>query len=308
MVRRHGNRREAIPSVKYLIIGDSIVDRYVYGFISRQSPEDPSIPVVDFVEEEYMLGGCLNVAANIKSLSHKFKDDVYVSSVMSDFTANLLKNKGIFYDLLVLNSKARPHDREMVKTRIVHSETHKQLLRIDNRLRFSSGDVARYKNKCSFYEGIDFDAIIVSDYNKGLIDDFILQKLKQFKGPIFIDTKKQDLSLWNDLENCFIKLNNHEYEKSSKITRHPLIVTKGPNGAELHWQKPPTRGWITTSFPTEAVEKADVIGAGDSFLAGLVVSYMETQDLHKSVEFANKVASISVKKFGTCEVRRDEVL
>jgi bifunctional ADP-heptose synthase (sugar kinase/adenylyltransferase) len=55
--------------MKILVIGDAILDRYIWGSIKRQSPEDSSVPVVDFVDEEYRLGGCLNVAANIKAIS-----------------------------------------------------------------------------------------------------------------------------------------------------------------------------------------------------------------------------------------------
>ena len=109
--------------MKILVIGDAILDKYIWGAIRRQSPEDATVPVVDFVDQEYRLGGCLNVAANVKSLS-KRGVEVFVSSIMSDYTGNLLKEKKISYDEIVLKTKEekKPHERELIKTRIVNSE------------------------------------------------------------------------------------------------------------------------------------------------------------------------------------------
>lgn len=289
--------------MKFLVIGDVIIDQYIYGLVNRQSPEDPTVPIVDFVTEEYRLGGAANVAANIKTLS-QLKDEVYISSIISNFTANLLKEKKISYDAITLESEKEPHRRELIKTRICHSEDHKQFLRLDNNLAFSDSDIQRYTNKCYYYNGKEFDAVIISDYKKGLINNFIISKLKDINCPIFIDTKNPDLSIWDELHNCIIKINDKEYKKCISMSKkHRLVVTRGKNGAEL--RQPLLKSIIP--FPLSPVE-GDVTGAGDVFLAGLVVDYMENGNLlPEAINFANKAARKSVEKFGTTEVKRSEV-
>ena len=287
--------------MKYLIVGDALIDLYTFGIVNRQSPEDPTIPIIDYVGEEIRLGGALNVAANVRSLSHKFKDQVYISTIMSSFTSELLKEKDISYDAIVLEKTTEPHERELVKTRICHSETHQQFLRIDNRLKFDEGDIQRYKNKCYYYNGKEFDCIIVSDYNKGIIDKFIINKLNEVSCPVFVDTKNKDLSIWNNIPNAFIKINNKEYFESENNTNHPLIITQGKNGAIL------TSPGGEISFPTVEIVNGNVIGAGDVYIAALAVNYMETGILTSSIEYANKAAGVSVKKYGTCAVKREEI-
>lgn len=292
--------------MKFLVIGDVIVDKFMFGLVNRKSPEDPKVPVVDFVAEEYRLGGAGNVAANIKSLASRDKTEVYISSVMSNFTANLFKEKKIFYDAIILESEKEPHSRELVKTRICHSETHQQFLRLDNNLRFSEGDIQRYANKCYYYNGKEFDAVIVSDYNKGLVNSFLISKLKEVTCPIFVDTKNPDLSVWDQLNDCVIKINDKEYKKcTSTSKRHPLIITKGKKGADL--RIPPSKE--VQNFPVKEVQNGEVTGAGDVHLAGLVVFYMENdRKLPEAVDFANRAARKSVEKFGTTEVKRADLL
>ena len=281
-----------------------MIDHFIYGLVNRQSPEDSTVPVVDMIAEEYRLGGAGNVAANVKSLS-KIKDEVYISSIISTYTANILKEKKISYDAIILDSEKEPHRRELVKTRICHSETHKQFLRLDNHLTFAESDIQRYINKCYYYNGKEFDAVIVSDYKKGLVNSFLISKLKELSCPIFVDTKNPDLSIWDELSNCIIKINDKEYKKVVSMSKkHPLIVTKGKKGAELRY--PLVRGF--TAFETKDVENGNVIGAGDCFLAGLVVHFMENEHkLPEAIEYANKTARKSVEKFGTTEVKRSEI-
>jgi rfaE bifunctional protein kinase chain/domain len=284
--------------------GDSIIDHYLYGIIKRQSPEDPAVPVVDFVEEEYKPGGALNVATNIKTLS-KRGATVYVSSIFSDFTTLMLKQKKLFYDEKVLSAKddKKPHPRELIKTRIVNSETGKQLVRIDNREKFSESDLQRYKNKCYYNKFVEFDAIVVSDYNKGLIDEALIKSLAEVKCPVFVDTKKKDLSIWKNIEKCFIKINSKEFQNSQKAheVKH-LIVTEGDRGSAYYQE-----GVLDSFYKTDKVEDADVTGAGDVFLSAFVVAYLENEPMDECLRFANKAALISVKKYGTSEVSRNEV-
>lgn len=290
--------------MKILVIGDSILDRYVWGMIKRQSPEDPSVPIVDFIDEEYRLGGCLNVAANIRSLSKK-TTQAFVSSIISDYTASLLREKKISYDEIVLKTKEekKPHPRELVKMRIIDSMNAKQIVRLDNRKNYSDADLQRYKNKCYYQNFIDFDAIVVSDYEKGLVDDGMINKLEKVECPVFVDTKKKDLSIWSNVKNCFVKINSKEFQSSLKSQDlKNLIVTDGENGSTYYKD-----GLLDSLYKTEKVEEADVVGAGDVYLSAFVVAKLEGKEIPDCLRFANRAAALSVTKFGTCEVNRNEV-
>lgn len=290
--------------MKILVIGDAILDKYIWGAIRRQSPEDASVPIVDFVDQEFRLGGCLNVAANIKSLS-KRGNEIFVSSIMSEYTANLLKEKKISYDEIVLKTKEekKPHERELIKERIVNSQTAKQIIRIDNREKFSEADLQRYKNKCYYYNFVEFDAIVVSDYNKGLIDNAMIKRLEKVECPVFVDTKKKDLSLWKNIKNCYVKINSKEYANSiNSATLNNLIVTEGDKGCSYY-----KLGHLDSFYKTDKTEAADVVGAGDVFLAGFTVRFLESSDIPDAMKFANKAATLSVGKFGTVEVTRNEI-
>jgi len=298
--------------MKILVIGDAILDHYIYGLIKRQSPEDPTIPVVDYIEEEYRLGGCLNVACNVKALVRR-NDEVYTSSIISRFTADMIKKKGILYDDVVLSPSEKrnpePHKRELIKTRVVESENHKQIVRLDNRSRFSDGDIQRYKNKCYFYNVKNFDAVIISDYNKGVIDDSLVEVFSHelVRCPIFVDTKNPDLKMWDRLKQkkVIFKVNQKEWsiiKGQNPQETFPFIVTNSEFGAKY------LEGKSEYSFPTEPVKNGSVIGAGDVFLAALVVKYLETEgNIAESIVYANKAARKSVEKFGTCEVKRNEL-
>lgn len=294
--------------MKILVIGDCIIDHYVYGLVNRQSPEDVTIPVIDFIEEEYRLGGAANVAVNIKSLSKKLKDEVFISSIISDFTANMLKKKKVSYDSIVLSSKEKPHSAELIKTRIMHSDSLKQFLRLDNRMSFRSSDIQRYKNKCFYYNGEDFDAVVISDYNKGLINEFIIERLCSLECPIFVDTKNPDLKMWDKLigKNVFFKVNQKEWSiiKNQKPEeKFKFVITNSEKGATLLLSN------TVMNFPTEPVKNGSVIGAGDVFLSALVVKYLESEgDILQAIVYANKAARRSVEKFGISEVKRDEII
>jgi D-beta-D-heptose 7-phosphate kinase/D-beta-D-heptose 1-phosphate adenosyltransferase len=281
--------------MKIQVVGDAILDHYLYGTITRQSPEDPTIPVVDITNEEYRLGGCLNVAANLKSLSKKEEFEVSVLAPTSKFTNALLMLKHISCPVPTFKNKdvSNPAPEELVKTRIVNSKTKKQLIRLDVN--------KEYKNKANFYKHKSFtfyDAVVVSDYCKGFVTPELINHLKKYKGMVFVDTKNPNLGLWKNVPQCIVKINSKEFSKASGYeSLKNLIITKGPDGAD-HYEN----GKLINSFPTETVENAEVTGAGDVFLAGLSISYLRHQSLHSAVVFANICAGLSVRKQGTAEV------
>lgn len=289
--------------MKILVVGDAIIDHYVYGTINRMSPEEPTIPIVDLDKEEYRMGGCLNVVSNLCSLSDA---EVNVVSGISRWTSNTLREKHNVVGLPVFTARSKPDEKELIKTRVIRNESGQQLIRLDNHLKYDETTVRHVASLLEMKTLSDYDAIVVSDYNKGVVDSRSIDFISQFNGGmVFVDTKKHDLSIWDKIPSCIIKVNEKEWDQSTKLSRHKVIVTKGPLGAELR----DTSDWhATVEFRTEPVKNPEVTGAGDVFISALTVNFLETKSLSKAIEFANLMAAESVKIQGTTETKRsDEV-
>jgi D-beta-D-heptose 7-phosphate kinase/D-beta-D-heptose 1-phosphate adenosyltransferase len=163
------------------------------------------------------------------------------------------------------------------KTRLVDTRSHQQIARIDE------------DTKSIPIVNLDptgYDAIVVSDYNKGVVSYEIIEKMIESKIPVFVDTKKTDL---DRMQGAWVKINELEYSKI-KSDCSGLIVTRGSRGAEIIYHD----FWC----PAPKVEVVDVTGAGDTFLAALAYRWLVTNDIKDAVQFANKAASITVQHFG----------
>lgn len=138
------------------------------------------------------------------------------------------------------------------------------------------------------------DAVVISDYNKGLItEDHIQDIIRWFDGPIYIDTKKTDLAKF---EGAFVKINSEEYNKiTSECTN--MIVTMGGDGARY-------RG-VTYKAPKVSVY--DVVGAGDVFLAALAYQHLNMGDIRQAINFANHAAAVSVKHAGVYTLTSEDI-
>jgi len=143
-----------------------------------------------------------------------------------------------------------------------------------------------------------YDAVVISDYNKGTVTYELIEELaREVTVPIFIDTKKTDLAR---MGGCYVKIN--ALEKSRVTSYHPepdhLIVTHGGHGAE--WN-----GWV---YPAEIVgDVTDVCGAGDTFLAALVYKFLETKHMPDAIKFANQAAAVTVQHVGVYAPRLEEI-
>jgi bifunctional ADP-heptose synthase (sugar kinase/adenylyltransferase) len=274
--------------MKVLVIGDAMVDVYDYGTVNRMSPEDPTIPVVDVDKTEKKLGGCMNVAANIKSLSAGMAN-VTVACLASKSTQQMLKDRDISF------WGAEPLT-ELIKYRVY---TNKQLIRVDNKKAFEEFDISRFVQELRYLNLNAFDAIVVSDYCKGTISSEVIERLKHTTCPIFIDTKSPVLSDWETFsDRAIFKLNHGEWMKAQLPSKAlAMIVTCGDKGAKImHGSH------VICEVPVQHVDNPDVVGAGDVFLAGLALSYKYSTDIVQAVNFANKAANVSVRKRGTCTV------
>ena len=237
-----------------LLLGDSCRDIYQFGTVDRMSPEAP-VPVFVPSYREERDGMASNVFKNLEALGC---DVNYLFGETS------------------------------TKTRLIDSRSRQQIVRIDD-------DVE--SEPMTFETAIPpgYDAIVISDYNKGLITYELVEELrKEFSGPIFVDTKKQNLARF---EGCIVKINQVEHAaRSSDCTN--MIVTQGKQGA-LYNNK---------MYPAAAIDVIDVCGAGDTFLAALAYEYLQTDgNMEAAVEFAIRASAVTVQHTGVYAPRLDEI-
>lgn len=275
--------------MKILIVGDPIIDKYTYVDINRMSPEDSSIPVLDVVDEEFSLGGCLNVCSNLKSLDKK--NEIWVSAPSSLWTQERLYENDIFCcEPAMFFESMGPSVDELTKERIINNKTKKQIARIDNRLIFQQTTIEKFKKAFSLVTVDNFDCIVISDYAKGCVGWFVVNKLKGLGCPIFVDTKQKDLSMWKDLDNIFLKINWKEFSEAEHTKQiKNLIVTHGEKPAQLR-----KYGQLVRQFEVRPIENPNVVGAGDIFLASIVVEYLKSENIEKSIEFAIETTAKSI--------------
>jgi D-beta-D-heptose 7-phosphate kinase/D-beta-D-heptose 1-phosphate adenosyltransferase len=164
------------------------------------------------------------------------------------------------------------------KHRYIDNKTGQQLIRIDEKRKAEQVDTSEENLN-------NYDAAVVSDYNKGFIEEGDIKELRQkFDGPIFVDTKKKDLS---QFDGCFVKINQYEYEQAEYLTDE-LIITYGSKKVE----------YKNRSYIPPKVETHDVCGAGDTFLASLIFKYLEEYDMDQAIKFAMQAASVTVQHIG----------
>jgi D-beta-D-heptose 7-phosphate kinase/D-beta-D-heptose 1-phosphate adenosyltransferase len=173
------------------------------------------------------------------------------------------------------------------KTRLIDTRSKQQIVRIDNDVHSSSAVIT--------YKLDNYDAIVISDYNKGTVSYELIESLrKDYRGPIFVDTKKTDLAR---LEGCIVKINSLEFSQI-KTRCSNMIVTLGAAGAD----------WDNEIFLAPKVEVSDVCGAGDTFLAALAYWYIHSKDMEQSVKFAIKSSAVTVQHLGVYAPSLEEIL
>lgn len=256
-------KKKEYKTYNILVIGDNCTDRFVYGSSFRLAPEAP-VPVFNPINVKTNPGMAGNVARNINSLGSN---------------AILISN-----------------ELEPVKTRYVDERTGQILLRVDENdviQRIKSSIINQLKN--NKYRNIDIDAIIISDYNKGFLDINDIKSICDNNKNVFVDTKKI-IGSW--ISNAsFIKINHVEFQNTELTISDldiddKLIITLSQKGCK----------YKNKIFPVEPVQIKDVSGAGDTFLSGLVVEYIRTNDIEKSILFAQKCATIVVQRKGVSTI------
>jgi len=297
--------------IRILVVGDIMLDVYRIGSVSRISPEAP-VPVVNLIRDYHTLGGCGNVARNIKEL------DVHVDCLSS--IANDLYGKQII-DRLIKNCIGNMIYYKSVKTtvkeRIISDVGNIQMMRIDyentepiNILDDTMIDSIKYVNFTNKY-----DMIVISDYAKGMITKDLIKFLKTLEVPIIIDPKPKQKKIYNEVfsniqssNNFMITPNKKEWEE---MKNEPFInnfeyilITKGKDGIDLIRNNKNKSDEILT-ISSEPVFVYNVSGAGDVVLAVISVCLSYGIDIEKSIHIANDCARYSVTNPNTCVVEKE---
>lgn len=305
-------------SAKVLVIGDIIIDHFLWGAATRISPEAP-VPVVNVEREDLMLGGSANVVRNIVSLGGNGSlCGIVGDDHMGRKIIELLQTLGAPTDGLVIGRRPTT-----VKTRVVAQG--QQVVRFDREtvgppskaslqalLLFLTNNVQR------------FDAIIVSDYAKGVVSDqlmtplrAILEELRLNEGriiPLIVDPKPKNMPCF--VGATIITPNHHEACQMAAMQIHDerslvaaarqirddlgckaVLITRGENGMALLQENDQL-----VTIPTMAKEVFDVTGAGDTVAATLSLALASGCSMHDAALLANHAAGIVVGKVGTASV------
>ncbi len=315
---------DKLKNKRVLVIGDIIVDHFIWGTVSRISPEAP-VPVVNVSKEELLLGGSANVLRNIISLGGTgalcglVGDDTMGAKIAEQVTALGASTDGII-------TGKRP---TTVKTRVVAQS--QQVVRFDREQTGNPSDETFQKQIDYLLQNLEqFDAVMVSDYAKGVVNELLMIRLRKLldeinresgrKIPLIVDPKPSNLHFF--VGSTIITPNHHEASMMSGVTindentllaaaHHILddigceavLITRGEAGMALLQQD---KSLVT--IPTMAKEVYDVTGAGDTVAATLALSLAAGCPMNEAAELANHAAGIVVGKVGTACVDAKELL
>lgn len=309
---------ESLKGKKVLVLGDLMVDEYIWGKTSRISPEAP-VPVVEVGSQTYVLGGASNVANNICSLGGQ----VCMAGVVgADATGERLKKELADKEIDiqgVLVDTSRP---TTLKTRVIaHNQ---QVVRVDREEKsFLSQEmeeklISYLKNKIQ-----EVDALIISDYGKGVITPQVSSQVialaREYGKVIAVDPKGTDYSKYQGA--TILTPNKKETETALNTNLDPeeklvtggkklladlaldsLLVTRGEQGMSLFQKEQEV-----FHIPAVTSKVYDVTGAGDTVISTLVLALAAGATLKEATVLSNYAAGVVVKKVGTSTVTIEEI-
>lgn len=308
------------PRSKVLVVGDIMIDHFIWGRVSRISPEAP-VPVVEVQSDNFMLGGCANVLNNIFSLGGKaYAASIIGSDGMGQRLLGEFRKRHIDTDGIIVEAN-RP---TTLKTRIVaHSQ---QVVRFDQESRRSIESKSVEKIIKYVKNVMDvLDAIVISDYNKGVITKPLMNGIREVisgKGiPVCVDPKQNDFSLYQGFD--IVTPNHYEAGRAAgmeimdgqdiaragkmlldRFDLRALLITRGEEGMTLFEKDGKT---THTAFPAEAREVFDVTGAGDTVVGVFALCVASGATFKEAAALANYAAGIVVGKVGTATISQDEL-
>ena len=310
---------EQFKNKKILILGDVMLDKYIWGDVSRISPEAP-VQIVNVTRESYVPGGAANVANNIAALSAK---SFIVGVVGNDNTKKELikelEKRNVDVNGLIIDENKRTIRKVRVFGR------NQQLLRFD----YEKKGYVDANTENSIFDFVskkldEIDAIIISDYAKGTITKNLMEKLtslcKEKNKIIVVDPKPKHKDFY---KNATLITPNHKesHEMTGLAEEDPsdadinnmgkklleelnstVLITKGEKGMSLF-----EKDKKITSIPTFAKEVYDIVGAGDTSVATLALALVSGASFEEAAVIANHAAGITVGKIGTSTVSIEEL-
>jgi len=309
---------ERFKKTTLLVVGDIMIDEFIWGTVTRISPEAP-VPVVAVTRENLLLGGAANVVHNVHSLGGRvLLAGLIGDDRMGEKIKKLLTEQKIDSEGLVVQA-GRP---TIVKTRVIaHSQ---QVVRFDRESRESIS--AQSQEMLLGYLDKSWgqvDGIIVSDYGKGLITpslmEFIMQRKKKEVKLVAVDPKMNNFNLYAGA--TVVTPNRQEAEAAAgkeikdeaslmevgrilleRFASQAILITRGEEGMVLF-----ERGGDVINVPTVAKEVYDVTGAGDTVISALTLALASGHDFPTAAVVANYAAGIVVGKVGTATVTPEEL-
>ena len=294
--------------IKVLVVGDFMIDHYIIGTSNRMSPEAP-VPVVTPEKEYSIPGGAGNVAMNLRSMGA----NVTCMGVVGDDSWGkklllILENNGV--------------DTKMIKTLRNHPTTlkqriysdNKQVARLDTEKAIDWDPSSRVREKIS---DNDYDIIILSDYNKGVLNRpwFSTDSMDN----VIIDPKKDNFIYYRNVN--IITPNLNELRRASKIEINDnksildacnkliqecnfnyIVTKKGDKGITIIGKNN-----FVKHIEAHSIKNPDVTGAGDTVIAALSLAFAKTKDIEVSAKIANAAAAVVVGKLGTATATIDEI-
>jgi len=311
----------AFAGTRILVVGDLMVDRYYAGVVRRISPEAP-VPVVEVAEETQRFGGAANVAHNLRCLGAA----VEVCGVVGDdaegsWLREHLGRTGIGVDGIQAH-RGRP---TILKCRVVAH--HQQVVRFD-RERLGPHPAEVQRSVAAFLKKVwpQIDAVVISDYGKGLIQGMLMDRVRELNRgkatrPVAVDPKSSRFELYR--RATVITPNLAEALAAARVAGGHLeqtvekagaallrssggsaiLITRGEAGMSLFQP-----GLEPLHLPTVAREVFDVTGAGDTVVGVLALALGVGAPLPQAAQLANIAAGIVVGEFGTVPVNRDQLL
>lgn len=311
-----------LKGLRIAVIGDIMLDHYIWGDAKRISPEAP-VPVIEVNKDSYIPGGAANVALNIASLGGKA---ILVGRTANDDAGEQLCKAihaaGVSYD----SRFARNEAPTILKTRVV--VRNQQLCRLDRELGVSSYSLEEDDHIWELVQEKvkNVDAVIFSDYSKGIVTTSLverIQKITEEKGVFLsMDPKPRRLIQFSGLDLMTpnraeaialsrLELEPHEAFPAEEIcqilwqrykAKH-LVITLGSDGMLLSQE-----GNAIKFIPTVAKQIFDVSGAGDTVIAALTAALVSGSSLSDAAHFANLAAGVVISKVGTATASPDEIL
>lgn len=307
---------------KIAVIGDVMLDKYVYGDVNRISPEAP-VQVVDIKSIAYRLGGAANVAHNVKSLE---AEPVLIGVIGEDDDGktyiDTMKKAGLQIKGIITD-KSRPTTS---KTRVIAHSQHIVRLDSEHKMELSNSTA---KKLLAFYKDTlkNYSAVILQDYNKGVLTEDVITGVIELSikagKPVYVDPKFDNFFKYQNV--TVFKPNRKEVqdvmgekvdgdESAKKIGRklidrlncEYLVLTRGEKGMMLFDKEKDKT--VVLNVPTKALNVADVSGAGDTVISTIAVMLSGGASIKEAVILANHAAGIVCEEVGIVPIYRKALI